>query len=171
MADTIFRKESLDHVSSPDQLYDYIKVSNPGVWIALAALLTLLLAAFFWAATANIPTTVSAKAVVDEEGRYVCYLPYNVVQGIEPGMSARIGDNQAKVLRIAAIPESYREAAQTLPGDYVAYAMGLTEWNVKVEFALEPDFTSADAPSADSALVYPVTITTAQVRPLDFLKK
>jgi hypothetical protein len=48
------------------------------------------------------------------------------------------------VLHIAAIPESYREAAQALLvtsawllGDYVAYAMELTEWNIKVEFALE----------------------------------
>jgi hypothetical protein len=168
MADTIFRKESLDHVSSPDQLYDYIKVSNPGIWIILAALLMLLVSAFFWAATAAIPTTVSAKAVADGDGRYVCYLPYNAAQGIQPGMSARIGDNQAKVLHIAAIPESYREAAQALPGDYVAYAMELTEWNIKVEFALE---ASADFTSGDGALVYPVTITTSQVRPLDFLKK
>ncbi|MDR3341405.1 MAG: hypothetical protein LBT14_01220 [Treponema sp.] len=167
MTDTVFRKESLDHISSPDQLYDYIKVSNPAGWIILAALLMLLVSAFFWAATATIATTVSTKAVAEGD-RYVSYLPYNAAQGIQPGMSARIGDNPAKVLRIAAIPESHREAAQALRGDYAAYALGLTEWNIKVEFVLEP---SGDGRSGEKALVYPVTITTARIRPLDFLKK
>ncbi len=33
MEDPIFRKKSLDKLSSPEQLNDYIKVTNPGVWI------------------------------------------------------------------------------------------------------------------------------------------
>ncbi|GHV76059.1 hypothetical protein AGMMS49942_08800 [Spirochaetia bacterium] len=44
MAESIFRRESLDHVSSPEQLYDYIRVSNPPMWVVLAAILLLLVA-------------------------------------------------------------------------------------------------------------------------------
>ena len=37
MASSIFREKSLKRISSPEQLNDYIKVSQPSVWIALAA--------------------------------------------------------------------------------------------------------------------------------------
>ena len=42
MDNQLFRKKSLDKVSSPEQLNDYIRVSNPGVWIALTAVIVLL---------------------------------------------------------------------------------------------------------------------------------
>ena len=37
MQNQLFREKSLEKVSSPEQLNDYIRVSNPGVWIAVAA--------------------------------------------------------------------------------------------------------------------------------------
>ena len=42
--DTLFRKSSLDSISLPEQLNDYIKVSNTSVWLVLAALFALLAA-------------------------------------------------------------------------------------------------------------------------------
>ena len=35
MSDQIFRKKSLDRISSPEQLNDYIRVANPGIWMIL----------------------------------------------------------------------------------------------------------------------------------------
>ena len=37
-----FRQESLDRAKSPEQLDDYIRVSNPGVWMVLGAVRFLL---------------------------------------------------------------------------------------------------------------------------------
>lgn len=37
-----FRQESLDRAKSPEQLDDYIRVSNPGVWMVLGAVQILL---------------------------------------------------------------------------------------------------------------------------------
>lgn len=51
---SIFRKTSIDRISSPERLNDYIKVSNPGVWIVLAAVAVLLAAALIWGCTAEI---------------------------------------------------------------------------------------------------------------------
>jgi hypothetical protein len=47
MAD-IFRKKSLDNIATPDHLDDYINVSNPSVWIILAAIIVFLLGVFIW---------------------------------------------------------------------------------------------------------------------------
>ena len=37
MSDQIFRKKSLDRISSPEQLNDYIRMANPGIWMILTA--------------------------------------------------------------------------------------------------------------------------------------
>ena len=44
----IFRKKSIDKVSSPEKLDDYIRVTTPSVWITLAAIVILLVGAIVW---------------------------------------------------------------------------------------------------------------------------
>ncbi len=44
----IFRQKSIDKVSSPEKLDEYIKVTTPGVWLALAAMIILLAGAIIW---------------------------------------------------------------------------------------------------------------------------
>lgn len=43
MNEEIFRKQSVDKLSSPEQLNDYIKVTSPSVWIFLSAIIVLLI--------------------------------------------------------------------------------------------------------------------------------
>ena len=42
MEEQIFRKKSLDRLSSPEQLNDYLHVTSPGIWIVLGAVIFLL---------------------------------------------------------------------------------------------------------------------------------
>ncbi|MDR3337588.1 MAG: hypothetical protein LBT16_10330 [Treponema sp.] len=163
MDEKIFRKTSLDQVSSPDQLYDYIKVANPGVWTVLGAILLALAALVFWGISATIPTTVSAAALAEGEGRYVCYFSPALGEGISPGMSVKIGGKEGRVLERGEIPLSYREAARALPSDYAAYALGLGDWNIRVLIA--------SGPAAEAGSLVSAVITVAQTRPLDFLFK
>ncbi|GHV45814.1 hypothetical protein AGMMS49546_32560 [Spirochaetia bacterium] len=168
MAESIFRRESLDHVSSPEQLYDYIRVSNPPMWIVLIAMLLLLIAGIFWAATAAIPTNLPLTALALPGNRYVCYLPAElgagargIGGGIKSGMAVQAGERRGRVLEVGETPESYREVSRNLPSDYAAYALGLKEWNLKVVLELDG--------SAAGETFLPVRITTARTRPLDFL--
>ena len=39
---SIYRQKALDRISAPDQLTDYLKVTNPGVWVILTAVIILL---------------------------------------------------------------------------------------------------------------------------------
>ena len=48
MNNGIFRQESIDKVSSPEKLDDYIRVTTPSVWIALAAIVALLIGVIVW---------------------------------------------------------------------------------------------------------------------------
>ena len=45
---SIFRQKSLDRVSSPEQLNDYIRVTTPSVWLVLAAIILLLVGMLAW---------------------------------------------------------------------------------------------------------------------------
>ena len=51
----IFRKTSLERMSSPEKLNDYIRVSNPSVWIILSAIAILLIAAIVWGIIYELP--------------------------------------------------------------------------------------------------------------------
>ncbi len=48
MNNGFFRKKSIDRISSPEKLDDYIRVTTPGVWIVLAAMILLLAGAIIW---------------------------------------------------------------------------------------------------------------------------
>lgn len=45
---TIFRQKSIDRISSPEQLHDYIKVSSPSSWVILIAIIVLLIGVLVW---------------------------------------------------------------------------------------------------------------------------
>ena len=45
---SIFRQKSIDRVSSPEQMNDYIRVTTPTVWLVLLALVILLLGMLAW---------------------------------------------------------------------------------------------------------------------------
>jgi len=51
----IFRKESLQGMTSPEKLNDYIKVSNPSVWIILGAIAVMLISVLIWSVTYELP--------------------------------------------------------------------------------------------------------------------
>ncbi len=44
----IYREKSLQKISSPEQLNDYIRVTSPSVWIVLAATVALLIGIIGW---------------------------------------------------------------------------------------------------------------------------
>ena len=44
----IFREKSIDRVTGPESLNDYIRVTSPSVWVALLALVVLLAGLLTW---------------------------------------------------------------------------------------------------------------------------
>ncbi len=44
----LFREKSMERVSSPEALNDYIRVTTPSVWIVLIALVVLLVGMLTW---------------------------------------------------------------------------------------------------------------------------
>ena len=51
----VFRSANLERMSSPEKLNDYITVSNPSVWIILAAIAIMLIGALVWGVLYELP--------------------------------------------------------------------------------------------------------------------
>lgn len=66
MENSIFREKSVQNISSPDELNDYIRVVSPPVWITLVAIILLLVGVTAWGVLGHLDTTIQAVAVSDE---------------------------------------------------------------------------------------------------------
>lgn len=105
MSEPIFREKSLEKVKSPDNLNEYIRVSNPGVWTLMAAVVFLLVGFCIWGIFGQLKTTVEADAHC-ENGVITCYLNDADVKRITPGMSVEIGKATGAVAEISVREEN-----------------------------------------------------------------
>ena len=125
MNEQLFRKKSVDRVSSPEQLNEYIRVANPGVWMVLAAIVILLVGVVVWGFIGHLDTTLNT-AVVCENGEAVIYVKEADVEKVEVGMTVRVGENE---YAISEIPTEPVRVDGTM-SEYAVHASGLTvgEW-------------------------------------------
>lgn len=63
MAD-LYRKSSLERISSPEQLDKALSVSSPMSWIALAAVTLIIVVTVVWSIVGSIPETITTKGMV-----------------------------------------------------------------------------------------------------------
>ena len=104
----IFRKKSVDRMSSPEQLNDYIKVTNPGVWMALAAIVILLVGVCVWGVFGTLETKLSVAAV-SRDGQTVLYVKEDNIASVRENMSVYVGDDTYKVTSVSSQPVAVTE--------------------------------------------------------------
>ena len=79
----IFRQKAIDKMSSPDELTDYLKVTNPSVWAVLIAIVALLVGIFVWSCVGTLQTKADAKVIVQGNTAEVLVSePYAVDEGM-----------------------------------------------------------------------------------------
>lgn len=89
MSESVFREKSMEKVKSPDNLNEYIRVANPGVWVLLAAVIALLIGMCIWGIFGQLRTEIRADVRV-ENGAVTCFLPEESAASVRPGMPAAI---------------------------------------------------------------------------------
>lgn len=156
MNTTIFRKSSIDRVNSPEQLNEYIRVANPGVWLILAAIVVLLVGVLIWAIFGTVETTIETGVAV-EGGTAVCYVSAEDAQRLEAGMSVSVNDVSGKIKSVAAAPIQIDDTFS----DYILY---------RTEF-MKGDFCYAvevELPGLADG-VYAAVITVDSTHPISFV--
>ena len=155
MNDKIFRKKSSDRMSSPEQLNDYIKVTNPGVWMALAAIVILLVGVCVWGVFGKLETKLSVAAV-SRDGQTVLYVKEDNLSSVKGNMSVYIGDETYKVVSVSVQPVAVTEEIS----EYARHTgeLSIGEW----VYVVQIDGNMPDG-------VYRAQIVTDSVSPLYFV--
>ena len=134
---TLFRKETLDRISSPEQLNDYLHVTSPGIWVVLIAVILLMAGVFVWSCVGTLETKSPAKMIVKDHVAKVVVLDDS---RIEDGMIIREASQEFYVSSVAE-DEYGRQmgiAEVSLPdGKYDAIVV--TEQTKPVEFILKAE--------------------------------
>lgn len=60
----LFREKTIERISSPEKLTDYLRVTSPGIWAVLGAVIILLGGLFIWASIGTLETTADVKVMV-----------------------------------------------------------------------------------------------------------
>lgn len=105
----LFRKKSLDRLSSPEQLNDYLRVSTPSVWLLLIAIVILLAGVCFWGVFGHLDTTLPVVAV-SREGTVTAYVREADAAQVSVQAAVSVNGEEGRVLSIGAEPMPVDEA-------------------------------------------------------------
>ena len=106
MQNQLFRQKSLDRISSPEEMHDYMRVTSPRLWMILAAIVVLLGGFIAYAATTTMESTMPIKVSVEvfESANEETGAPAKTIMAyteapvgqkdtVVPGKVIRIGEN------------------------------------------------------------------------------
>ena len=149
MENNLFRKKSLERISSPEELHDYMRVTGPRLWMLLGAILALLAGFVVYASTVTMENTVRIPVKVEtfettqeyqEQGGSPRYslvsskLPNFMMDTLKPGMVLRLGDATGKLDLISTVAEEEESSLVfEMDNDYVALPDGTYEAELVLE--------------------------------------
>ena len=121
----LFRKKSMERISSPEQLNDYIRVSTPSVWMLLIAIVILLAGVCVWGVAGHMDTVLPVVAVA-QEGSVTAYVREADAASVKDGMPVSVGGVTGMVAAVSDQPVCVDDAFT----EYMRHvgALKLGEW-------------------------------------------
>ena len=107
---SIFRKKSIEDISSPEQINDYLRVTTPGVWIVLAAIIILIMGLFAWSMAGSLETYADGVAYV-ENGQALITVSTENRNLIEEDMPVIIDEAEFTIASVEYNGKAYAEVA------------------------------------------------------------
>ena len=100
MEKSIFREKSLEHLTSPEQLTDYLHVTRPSVWAVLAAIVIMFFALIAWADLTALETFAAGTAAVNRGVMTVTFDDPQKAGNVQPGQRVTIGAANAEITSV-----------------------------------------------------------------------
>lgn len=120
---SVYRKASMDRIQSPEQLNDFLRVTNPSVWILLAAVALILAGMLLWGSFAYIDSFAAGSAEVKGGVMTVTFQDESQAANVKAGMDVTVGDVSAPIASVGRAPDGrlFAQAQTTLAdGTYSA---------------------------------------------------
>ena len=96
----LFRKESVERVSSPEQLSDYLHVTSPAIWVVLAAVVLLLASLFIWSSVTAVESYATGRAEVRGGVLTMTFDDAEKAENVTVGMNVKVGDMVSPILSV-----------------------------------------------------------------------
>lgn len=166
----IFRKTSIERISSPDKLDSYLKISRISMWVLPAALLVILAGAVIWCFYGSIATTVSYYGIINGRNAFCFVHPENSYD-LEAGMPVKVLLPGSDGNRLEGAIREISEKPAAVSLELVKYdALWIKdkiggEWVRTVAIELN----MAGSPAAVQNHLCRVDIIINEVRPIDML--
>ncbi len=155
MPSNVFREKSMERVSSPEQLNDYIKVSNPAVWMVISSVIILLIGVCVWGVLGKLNTVIKTGGVC-RNGVACCYVKEADVSKIKADSTVSVDGNDYTVASMSKSPVKAGENVDP----YILHLgnIGDNDWVYEVFF---------NAPLKNDK--YEMNITVDSVSPMSFI--
>ncbi|MGN0670563.1 MAG: hypothetical protein ACI4JZ_08435 [Oscillospiraceae bacterium] len=151
----IFRQKSVERISSPEQLNDYVHVSNPAVWMILAAVAFILAGVCVWGIFGRLETVIDTVGVC-RDGKITCYVADENIKSVKVGMKVNVNGGEFEISEIAKIPIEIDENFDS----YAMYVGELKEGEWVYEVTAKAQLESG---------TYSAKITTESISPISFV--
>ena len=131
----VSRQKTRDRISSPDQLTDYLRVTNPGIWVLLASIVLFLAGVFVWFTIGTLESTAAVKVSV--AGQQATVIPREAAVLTE-GMPLRVASDEYTLDSVGTdeYDRSFGNAVVELP-DGVYDGIVVTAQTHLISFLLE----------------------------------
>lgn len=93
----IFRAKSMERISSPEQLQDYLRITNPPRWILAAAIILLVLSILAWGFFTAAESRESATAVVENGVMSIQFDNRELAKNANQGITVSVGNQSIQL--------------------------------------------------------------------------
>jgi hypothetical protein len=164
----IFRQESIDRISSPDRLDEYIKVSSPSIWLVLIALFVLFASVSVWGFTGTLPKTLTVNGIVEKNEKVVCFIDANALDKDIKGCKVQVASAgnatcDGFVSDVSLNPYSVQEIKVKYKSDWVMQKLVTSDYSYAVTIDL------SGSPIYTDGMITNVTIITEEIKPISYL--
>lgn len=154
MNNNIFRQKNIEKINSPESLNDYVKVTNPSVWIILLGVIILIAGALVFGTIGKIDTNINTVTNVSD-GTAITYIDENNIDKINSSMKVKIDGEEYNIINIESKPIKASEV-----DEYV-----LHKGNIEISQWLYPITVNATLKDG----VYSSVITIEQTSPISYI--
>ena len=155
MSDQLFREKSLKKVNSPEDLNDYVKVANPGVWLLLGALIILLIGTLVWSIYGKLDTVVQALGVVENKQVNI-YIKESDMEKIDENTIFKLDNNEIQITSKSKEPI-------VVDKEFSEYMLHVGELSVNEwVYVIKAQTDVSDG-------VYPIEVIIESIKPISFV--
>ena len=115
MDQPLFREKSMERITSPEQLNDYLRVTAPAVWVAMLAVVFLLTCLIIWSSVTAVESFAAGEARAENGILTITFDDDSKASHVKVGMEVLVGALRTTILSVGENDEGGIVVVAELP--------------------------------------------------------